>query len=48
MQRPPAGRSEATEVLPFWRRLVWFVALWLAGVAVLGSVALLIRVALRM
>jgi hypothetical protein len=27
-------------------RLLWFVALWLAGLAVVGAVALLIRLAL--
>jgi len=29
------------------RRLAWFVALWLVGVATVGVVALLIRLALR-
>ncbi|WP_372617302.1 DUF2474 family protein [Falsiroseomonas sp.] len=29
-----------------WRRLAWFVALWVASVAVLGAVALVIRAAL--
>ncbi len=28
------------------RQMLWFIALWLAGVAVLGAVALLIRLAL--
>jgi hypothetical protein len=28
---------------PLWRRLVWFVGLWAAGVAAVGSVAWLIR-----
>ncbi|MBD9368429.1 DUF2474 family protein [Xanthomonas sp. XNM01] len=28
---------------PFWRRLLWLVALWLAGVGTVGVVALLIR-----
>jgi len=27
----------------FWKRAGWFVALWLAGVAVVGLAALLIR-----
>jgi len=27
----------------FWKRAGWFVALWLAGVAAVGLVALLIR-----
>ncbi|NDV51140.1 MULTISPECIES: DUF2474 family protein [Roseobacteraceae] len=28
------------------RRLLWFVGLWLAGIAAVGAVALLIRLAL--
>lgn len=29
---------------PLWaRRLGWFVALWLAGIAVVGSVAMVLR-----
>ena len=28
---------------PWWKRLAWFVALWAAGVLVVGSVAYLIR-----
>jgi len=28
---------------PWWRRLAWFVVLWAAGVATVGSVAYLIR-----
>ena len=31
---------------PFWRRLLWFVALWAAGVAAVGAAGLVIRVAL--
>ena len=34
-----AGRSQP----PLCARLLWFVALWLAGVAALGAVGLLIR-----
>jgi hypothetical protein len=29
-----------------WRRIVWFVGLWVAGVAVLGAVGFLIRATL--
>lgn len=29
--------------MPFWKRLAWFVGLWLAGVAVVGSVAYILR-----
>jgi hypothetical protein len=29
------------------KRLLWFVALWAAGVIVVGAVALIIRIALR-
>lgn len=28
---------------PWWQRLAWFVALWVAGVTVVGTVAYLIR-----
>jgi len=28
---------------PLWQRLLWFVALWAAGVAVVGTVAYLLR-----
>jgi hypothetical protein len=28
---------------PLWQRLLWFVLLWIAGVAALGAVGLLIR-----
>jgi len=31
---------------PLWRRLAWFVALWIAGVAVTAGVAVLIRAVL--
>jgi hypothetical protein len=32
-----------SEAAPLWRRLAWFVGLWAAGVAAVGSVAWLIR-----
>ena len=28
---------------PWWKRLLWFVALWAAGVAAMGAVAYLLR-----
>lgn len=28
---------------PLWKRLLWFVALWVAGVAVVGAVAYILR-----
>ena len=28
---------------PWWKRLAWFVGLWVAGVLAVGSVAYLIR-----
>jgi hypothetical protein len=34
-------------VSPTWRRLLWFVALWAAGVATLLAIALPIRWLLR-
>jgi hypothetical protein len=33
----------ATDAGPWWRRLLWFAALWLGGVAVLSVVALILR-----
>ncbi|MDE2017357.1 MAG: DUF2474 family protein [Hyphomicrobiales bacterium] len=33
--------------MPLSRKLAWFVALWIAGAAALGIVALLARLALR-
>jgi len=38
---PPAER------LSLWRRLAWMAALWLTGVAMVGVVALLLRLAIR-
>lgn len=32
---------------PLWKRMAWFVGLWLAGVTVVGTVAYLIRMVLR-
>jgi hypothetical protein len=32
---------------PVWRRLAWFAGLWLAGVATVGAVAWLLRLAIR-
>ena len=32
---------------PLWQRLLWFVALWAAGVAAVGLVGLLIRLVLK-
>ena len=36
-----------TEHQPLWRRLVWFVALWAAGVLSVGAVASAMRWALH-
>ena len=41
-QKHPEPRRRA-EACPLWRRLAWFVALWFAGVAAVGMVALLLR-----
>jgi type II secretory pathway component PulL len=37
---------DTAEPGPLWRRLAWFVALWLAGVASVGMVAWAIRAVL--
>lgn len=31
---------------PLWKRLAWFAGLWIAGVAVVGTVAMIIRAVL--
>ena len=31
---------------PAWKRIAWFVGLWIAGVAVVGTVAMIIRAVL--
>ncbi|MEQ8356314.1 MAG: DUF2474 family protein [Kiloniellaceae bacterium] len=31
---------------PIWRRLLWFVVLWAAGVAAVGAVGLAVKLAL--
>ncbi len=36
-----AGNSVAAG--PWWKRIGWFVLLWVAGVAVVGAVAWLLR-----
>ena len=38
-----AGEAEG----PLWRRLAWFVGLWLAGVATVGAVAWVLRLWIR-
>ena len=39
----PNRRVEPAQERPFWRQVLWFVALWAAGVGVVGTVAYLIR-----
>lgn len=36
-------KPATTEPGPLWRRLAWFVGIWVASVALLGLVAWLIR-----
>ncbi|WP_257169556.1 DUF2474 family protein [Bradyrhizobium sp. SRS-191] len=38
----------APEPAPLARRLAWFVALWLAGVATVGTVAFLLRLWMKL
>ncbi len=43
------ARPSTDTMTPAWgRRIAWLVGLWLAGVAVLGLVALLLRVVMRL
>lgn len=37
----------STEIAPLWKRLAWMAAIWAGSVAVLGTVASLIRLALK-
>ena len=37
----------STETAPLWKRLVWMAAIWAGSVAVLGTIASLIRLALK-
>jgi len=37
----------AAPLSPLWRRVVWFLAIWIASVLALGAVAYSIRLALR-
>lgn len=44
MQAANKPRKHAREQpSPWWRRLAWFVALWVMGVAAVGAVAMLLR-----
>lgn len=38
--------TDTTERRPFWQRLGWMAAIWLASVAVLGAVGWMIRLVL--
>ena len=44
-KRPHTGTKPAPA--PKWRRLAWFVALWIASVLALAIVASLIKLALK-
>ncbi len=41
-------RRDADGASGLWRRLAWFVVLWLAGVTALGVTAAAIRFAIRL
>ena len=53
MPREPAGTGGANganagaEESTLWSRLAWFAGLWLAGVASLGAIAMVIRWAIQ-
>jgi len=38
-----AGATDARAPGPLWKRLLWFVALWLGGLASVGALAWLLR-----
>ncbi|MDF2115080.1 DUF2474 domain-containing protein [Roseiarcaceae bacterium H3SJ34-1] len=40
-------REETQEQKPLLNRLAWFIGLWVLGVASVGAIGLLIRLALR-
>ena len=43
MAGPPHARNEVREAGPIWKRLAWMAGIWLASVAALGTVAMVIR-----
>ncbi len=42
-ENSPSHHRAQTGAPPLWRRLAWFVALWVMGVITVGTVALLLR-----
>lgn len=35
--------TPSTDPGPFWKRLAWMVAIWASSVAILGTVAMILR-----
>lgn len=44
---PRLEGADRAETTPFWQRLAWMAAIWLASVLTLGAVAMVIRYWLR-
>lgn len=47
MRLPSLNDGRAAETQPLWKRLAWFAAIWVASIAALGVVALILRAWLR-
>ncbi|MGE4242470.1 DUF2474 domain-containing protein [Ramlibacter sp.] len=47
MARRIEDAGDEADVRPLWQRLAWLVGFWIAGVASLGLVAWLLKMAMR-
>ena len=43
MPNPGASQETSAAHAPLWKRLAWMGAIWLASVATLGAIAMVIR-----